>query len=473
MKNHILPLAAIVCLMGWQASVPAQQGESSGKDSNGRLSKPSNVERTTIPVSSKDGMLPVSIKWWGQACVSIETFWGFTIVIDPYPEDNRLGYPKPDLTADLILITHNHFDHTGVASIKGKPIILRGLTPNGDWASINHFLDRLPNRPKPTLVFKTETKCLSPHAVHIQGIKTFHDNQSGAQRGKNTMMLVDTEGVRILHCGDLGHTLTDEQLKAMGPIDLLLVPVGGKYTIDSAEALRIVQQIKPRRWTWPIHFNTGVCDLPLDKIDTFEDQAKQTSMAIRRVQGNAIAITRRPSDKSSEFTRPACIISDFKPAQLKPEMVKALSTMRKTRQVMVDRLGQVSKAQLDHKPANGTHTIRWNFEHTTGRELKFFSEVYHVLDPEIPVIDWNPAQMPPDFKPRYPEWNTVEMVRHVQRVGAFTDRFSYLLADIPVEKKIKGTRFSVRSLSDLMVRHYRDHTAKAVSKFTLSDWPKH
>jgi len=454
MRNRRIGTIAFGCVAGWAfvclAASPATQ-----------------------PVGTEeDGAVPVAVRWWGQACVSIETFWGFTIVIDPYPASDRMGYPKLDLSADLVLITHEHFDHTGLESIQGKPVVLHGLTQDGNWAEIDHYLDRPPNQPQVKLLARAQAATPSPHAVHVKGIRTFHDADSGAKRGRNTMFLIETDGLRILHCGDLGHLLTAEQVSAIGPIDLLLIPVGGTYTVDASGALAVVKQLKPRQWIWPIHFKTAASKSPLAALDAFLTPARQAGMNIREIKGNALAVTHRPAGRDTEAAKPKVVVSDFKPVRPSPAVVQALEAMRPERQALINALSKVSKTQLDHKPSDGTHTVRWNFEHTTGTEIGFFSQVYHALDPEIPLVNRRPAQMPPAFKPRHPEWDTAEMVRQVQRVAAFTERFSYLLADTPADMKVEGTRFSVQSLSDLMVGHYRNHTTKAVRKFELPDWPK-
>ena len=422
------------------------------------------------PPSEATG-LPVAVRWWGQACVSIETMWGLTLVIDPHPAGERMGLPQLDLTADLVLVTHEHFDHNNVKAIKGKPAVLRGLTPQADWADIDHVLDRPPNETKPSLTPAGSPRPRSDHAAHVRTIEVFHDDQSGTKRGKNTLFLIDTNGLRFLHCGDLGHVLTNEQVKAIGPIDVLLIPVGGTYTIDAKAAMRVAKQLEPRRWVWPIHYNTGTGKLPLAKIAPFLAEAQAAGWPVRKIKGNTAALTAATQGKPP-VGPPTVIVSDFKPRVLGDESARAFAAGKADRQGFIDALGKVTAKQLDHKPSNGTHTIRWNFEHTIGRELLFFSRIYHALDDQIPVLDWNPAQMPPDYRPRKPSWDTDEMVREVQRVGAFTERFNYLLADVPVDQKIKNTRFSIRSLTRLMIGHYRGHAAKAVEKFKLPDWPE-
>jgi len=475
MKWRMICVAALGCMSGWQSALADEPG--ARRPTSGATTKPflepGDVGQTTVAPSTEDGPLPIAIRWWGQACVSIETFWGFAIVVDPFSPTEEIGFPKPDLTADLVLVTHEHFDHNAVDTVKGKPVVLRGLTDGGkEWARIDHYLDRPPNQPAAAVFPREEARNLSPYAVHVLGVGVFHDDQGGTRRGKNTMFLIETNGVRILHCGDLGHVLTPEQVTAIGPVDVLILPVGGTYTIDAAQAMQVVQQLKPRRFVWPIHFRAAHSTLPLAGVEPFVTQARRAGLLVRRVKGNAIAVASLSNGQKPPIGSPAVIVSGWIPERPKPDVERSLLALRGDRQALIASLGKVSKKQLDWKPSDGTHTIRWNFEHTTARELGFFSQVYHALDPSIPVINWNPAQMPPDYVPRRPDWDTAEMVRHVQRVGAFTERFSYLLADTPATMRIEGTRFSIDYLTALVMGHYKNHTTKAVHKLTLPDWPK-
>ncbi|MCA9260390.1 MAG: DinB family protein [Planctomycetales bacterium] len=134
---------------------------------------------------------------------------------------------------------------------------------------------------------------------------------------------------------------------------------------------------------------------------------------------------------------------------------------------------KLSTAQMNFTPSNGTHTPRWNAEHMAGRQLLFFSQIYHSLDPRIPVIDWNPAQMPPDYKPRHPEWGGKEEARSMQRVDDFCRRYAYLLETTPLDAKPPATNWpSLKALLLQMERHYDEHTANVVKKFDRPDWPQ-
>lgn len=134
---------------------------------------------------------------------------------------------------------------------------------------------------------------------------------------------------------------------------------------------------------------------------------------------------------------------------------------------------QLSVEQMNFKPSDGTHTPRWNAEHMAGRQLLFFSQIYHALDPSIPVVDRNPKQMPADYKARNPTWSGNDEARAMQRVDDFCRRYAYLLKDIQLDERPPAT--SWRSLNALLLqmeKHYDEHTANVKKKFQLPDWPK-
>ncbi|MFN3192700.1 MAG: DinB family protein [Aureliella sp.] len=133
----------------------------------------------------------------------------------------------------------------------------------------------------------------------------------------------------------------------------------------------------------------------------------------------------------------------------------------------------LSTNQMNFKPSNGSHTPRWNAEHMAGRQLLFFSQIYHAIDPEIPVFNWNPAQMPADYKARHSDWSGKDEARMMQRVDDFCRRYAYLLKDVSLDEKPPATSWpSLRALLLQMERHYDEHTANVKKKFDLPDWPK-
>lgn len=143
--------------------------------------------------------------WYGHSCFLLETQQG-RLVFDPYEPGYVPGLELPELEAELCLCSHGHGDHNYRAGVK-----------------------------------------LSGRAcgIEVSEFSTFHDDKQGRLRGMNRLHLVEAEGKRLLHLGDLGHALAPELVERLGHIDLLLIPVGGYYTIDAATAKRVAEQLKP------------------------------------------------------------------------------------------------------------------------------------------------------------------------------------------------------------------------------------
>ncbi len=167
------------------------------------------------------------IYWAGQSCFEIEVSnskdHSATIVIDPY--DEKTGPKLPNLSADILLVTHDHHDHNNIKGVKGELFVIQGP---GEY----------------------EVK-----GVFVQGIPSFHDDVQGKERGMNTIYVMEAEDIRFCHLGDLGQKeLTDEQLEKIDGVDVLMIPVGGEYTIDSSSAQKIISQIEPKI-VIPMHYD--------------------------------------------------------------------------------------------------------------------------------------------------------------------------------------------------------------------------
>ncbi len=417
---------------------------------------------------------PVAVRWWGQGMVSIETMWNLRVVIDPYKLD--IGYDDPKVAADLVLVTHEHGDHNNVGLVaKGggeEPFVARGLDENGKVRVIEYTLDRLPNAERaswePSDVASTPP---SGNAITVRSIAAWHDNNQGSERGATALFVVDVDGVRIVHCGDLGqHQLTDEQLESLnalaGGVDVLLLPVGGKYTIDGKQAMAIVEQVHPRLVV-PIHYKTDVLKIPLATSEDFLKAASE-GCAIAKPRGNTLAVAKEVA--SGEVATTVVPLA-YRPWPMPDELAALLEKKEQASRASQAVFAKLSPTQLNWQPPNGTHTPRWNTEHMMGRELLFFSQIYHAVDPTIPVIDLNPKQMPPDYVAAHPDWTGAEEARQTERVTAFTRRFSYLLADLPLDKKAPDSFWTPRKLLLQMDRHYNEHTANVEKKFELEGWP--
>ena len=415
------------------------------------------------PVHADPGH-PVAVRWWGQAMVSIETYWNLQIVIDPYGE--KIGYQNPHVSGDLVLITHEHGDHNNVALVEGEPTVVHGLDDEGKVRSIDQVLDRLPNEEKSWWKDARLRIARTQHAVRVQSISSWHDDTEGSQRGANTLFLIEVDGVRIVHCGDLGQPqLTDEQLKALGEVDVLLIPVGGVYTVDGKQAADIVRQVNPQIVV-PIHYKTPNLVYELQGVQGFLNAVSDDCQVVR-AKGNTLAVS--AGERGTEKTQ--AVVLDFEPWTMPAEWEALFAAKEKACLASQQVFAELSTAQMNFKPSNGTHTPRWNTEHMMGRELGFFSQIYAKLDPNIQHLNLNPKQMPPDYVAAHPDWTGAEEARQMERVAALTRRFAYLLDGLSLDERAPGSRWTPRGLLKQMDRHYGEHTANVQKKFELPDWP--
>ena len=182
----------------------------------------------------------MKIKWLGHASFLITSDVGTRIITDPYDPvyvaGDGPGYEEIKESADIVTTSHDHNDHNNVSAIQGNPQVIKGTA---------------------------EAK-----GVKFQGIPTYHDEARGSKRGSNVIFCFEVDGVKICHLGDLGHELSDKQAAEPGKIDVLLIPVGGFFTIDAATASRVCDQIKPRVII-PMHYKNDKCGFPISGVDEF------------------------------------------------------------------------------------------------------------------------------------------------------------------------------------------------------------
>ncbi len=177
------------------------------------------------------------IRCIGHACFWMELENGMRLVTDPY--DDSCGYPVQSLKADAVLVSHHHHDHAAVETVDCVKVI--------DQEGVH--------------TLATDVK--------VTAVKAYHDKQGGAQRGETLLFLVEAEGLRVAHLGDLGHLPTKEQIAALAPIDVLMVPVGGHFTIDAQEAQDTARLLRARV-ILPMHYRTeATADWPIGPVEDF------------------------------------------------------------------------------------------------------------------------------------------------------------------------------------------------------------
>jgi len=197
----------------------------------------------------------VTITWHGQSFFEIQSSKGTRLVIDPHALD---AYGHNEVKADIVLESHLHSDHTQTEVVSNfkKDMLRQGIKDEkGDGKKV----DFNPIDEK----FKD---------MHIYNVSTYHDDMNGMVRGRNSVFVIEVDGIRIVHLGDLGHPLNETQLKKIGAVDVLMVPVGGIYTLNGAEAKKVMDQLKPRQYVLPMHYSTKVYFALLTEEEFLEEQ---------------------------------------------------------------------------------------------------------------------------------------------------------------------------------------------------------
>ncbi|MHC4712055.1 MAG: MBL fold metallo-hydrolase [Planctomycetota bacterium] len=178
----------------------------------------------------------MKIRWIGHAAFHFETADGVKIRTDPY--DESVGLPISKLPADVVTVSHDHFDHNAVPLVPGNPEVVKGAGEH------------------------------TVKGITITGIGTFHDEVGGSKRGANTIFVFSADGLRIAHLGDLGHPPTAEQAAEIGKVDVLCIPVGGVYTLDAAGATEVIAQLNPAI-AIPMHYRVPGLQVGIGPVDDF------------------------------------------------------------------------------------------------------------------------------------------------------------------------------------------------------------
>ncbi|MFH1231432.1 MAG: MBL fold metallo-hydrolase [Planctomycetota bacterium] len=183
----------------------------------------------------------MKIKWFGHSSFVMTAETGHTLITDPYEAggyNGAIGYVPINITANIVTISHDHADHNYIKTIQGEPKI---INQKGDY---------------------------EVDGIKIKGIKVYHDTKQGKERGNNIIFTYEIDKLKIVHMGDIGHILSKKEIDALGSVDILLIPVGGYFTIGAAQATNILENLNPKI-TIPMHYKTDVLNFPIAKVDEF------------------------------------------------------------------------------------------------------------------------------------------------------------------------------------------------------------
>ena len=371
------------------------------------------ISLAASPLIADDGQ-PVAIRHWNGKAFTVETMWGFEIGLG-VNEANLSELPrKPDLSL------------SDVGPGKSKTLQRR---PNQAKLSISDEAPKSKDKNAVLISVSSEEELVS--LIQVDGITIVYLNDVTAEVVRG--LLDDSDK-------SFGTSLSGEEM----------VVIATRDDFDETVCTTIAERFKPRL----LVVNSNV-----KKVGDREVQA---------VSHNTVAVSH--TKRKKPVTR--VVTLGTKPYQLSKKyadlFAKKEAACEKSRSVFA----KLSVDQMNFKPANGTHTPRWNTEHMMGRELQFFSQIYHTVDPEVPVLNLNPAQMPSKYKFAHEDWTGEEESLQTQRVERFTRRFAYLLDGMSLSKRAKGSRFwTPKSLLAQMERHYKEHTDNVVDKMKLEGWP--
>lgn len=181
----------------------------------------------------------MKIEWLGHSSFKLTESTGTSIITDPY-DSKGVGTSYPDVTADIVTVSHKHFDHDAIRAVDGAPTVI-------DVPGVVEI-----------------------NGVNIYGFLSFHDKKRGALRGKNIVYRFRMDGVEICHLGDIGEELSPMLAELIGSVNVLMIPVGGKYTIDAEEAKEYVDMLMPDV-VIPMHYKTDGYNGEFADIDEFLD----------------------------------------------------------------------------------------------------------------------------------------------------------------------------------------------------------
>ena len=181
----------------------------------------------------------IRVRWHGHSCFEISD--EKTIVIDPH-DGTSIGIPPPKVKGDIIVITHEHFDHNQARVVE-----------------------------KENSVRVKESKDIE--GIKIEGIGAYHDKEEGRKRGEIKIFKIEVEGIKFCHMGDIGHIPDKETIKKIGKIDMLFIPVGGVFTVDAKEAMEIAKKVDTRIVV-PMHYKIEGLSLPIEPLEPFLEIAE-------------------------------------------------------------------------------------------------------------------------------------------------------------------------------------------------------
>ena len=208
----------------------------------------------------------MKVKWLGHASFLITSEEGTRIITDPYATGMGISYGEIKEAADIVMVSHEHGDHNNAAAVSGSPQLVKNSGVQ-------------------------EAK-----GIQFKGIASFHDDAEGSQRGPNTIFCFTVDDVKLCHLGDLGHQLSEGQVADIGDVDVILIPIGGFFTIDAAVATDTIEKLKPRV-VIPMHYSTDKCAYPISGVEDF----LKGKANVKRMDASEVELTKSELPSAAEI----------------------------------------------------------------------------------------------------------------------------------------------------------------------------
>lgn len=213
--------------------------------------------------TTRRGDRMISFRWFGQACLEMKNT--VTIVTDPH-DGSSIGLEQPDIKGDIVSISHQHFDHAS-----GEELVSREDTEVIEGSG------------------KREIK-----GIRVEGIDSFHDKAGGSKRGENTIFVFELDDFRVCHLGDLGHKLSSGKIEEIKPVDILLIPIGGNYTINAQEAVEVIKDLEPKI-VIPMHYKVKGLKVNISGEEEFLQLVKEEGWGID--EENEVRVETLPKER--------------------------------------------------------------------------------------------------------------------------------------------------------------------------------
>jgi L-ascorbate metabolism protein UlaG (beta-lactamase superfamily) len=208
----------------------------------------------------------MKIKWLGHSAFLLTSQDGKKIIVDPYTPGRGLSYAPINESADIVTKSHDHADHNNVKAVGGNPAVL------------------------------VKAGAQTVKGLEINAVSLFHDESGGSQRGTDLVFCFKIDGLNVCHLGDLGHRLSPEQISEIGKVDILLIPVGGFFTIDARTASDVAMSLNPKL-IFPMHYKTSKAEFPIAPAEDFLKGKKN----VRKLKSSEYEVTRETLPEETEI----------------------------------------------------------------------------------------------------------------------------------------------------------------------------